>query len=145
MENDQRKLEPEQMIYKLNPSIEERKLMNAFNLAETNDEKKKIFNKFKRDEIKTLAEMVIYEEHTEEDFIKILSKRDYTRIKKRIASFILNNDGDASVFTNIPAQFARLDTLKLQAENDEDNEKMKKLIKLDKYLFNMQSNYEKYI
>ena len=82
--------------------------------------------------------MVIYEEHTEEDFIKILSKRDYTRIKKRIASFILNNDGDDSVFTNIPAQFARLDTLKLQAENDEDNEKMKKLIKLDKYLFNMQ-------
>ena len=56
--------------------------MDAFNLAETNDEKKKIFNKFKRDEIKTLAEMVIYEEHTEEDFIKILSKRDYTRIKK---------------------------------------------------------------
>ncbi len=145
MENDQRKLEPEQMIYKLNPSTEERKLMDAFNLAETNDEKKKIFNKFKRDELKTLAEMVIYEEHTEEDFIKILSKRDYTRIKKRIASFILNNDGDDSVFTNIPAQFARLDTLKLQAENDEDNEKMKKLIKLDKYLFNMQSNYEKYI
>ena len=145
MENDQRKLEPEQMIYKLNPSNEERKLMDAFNLAETNDEKKKIFNKFKRDEIKTLAEMVIYEEHTEEDFIKILSKRDYTRIKKRIASFILNNDGDDSVFTNIPAQFARLDTLKLQAENDEDNEKMKKLIKLDKYLFNMQSSYEKYI
>ena len=28
MENDQRKLEPEQMIYKLNPSIEERKLMD---------------------------------------------------------------------------------------------------------------------
>ena len=82
MENDQRKLEPEQMIYKLNPSNEERKLMDAFNLAETNDEKKKIFNKFKRDEIKTLAEMVIYEEHNEEDFIKILSKRDYTRIKK---------------------------------------------------------------
>ena len=41
MENDQRKLEPEQMIYKLNPSIEERKLMDAFNLAETNDEKKR--------------------------------------------------------------------------------------------------------
>ena len=32
MENDQRKLEPEQMIYKLNPSNEERKLMDAFNL-----------------------------------------------------------------------------------------------------------------
>ena len=43
--------------------------------------------------LKTLAEMVIYE-HSEEDFIKILSKRDYTRIKKRIANFILNNDGD---------------------------------------------------
>ena len=100
---------------------------------------------FKRDEIKTLAEMVIYEEHSEEEFIKMLSKRDYTKIKKRIANFILSTDGDEKVFTNIINQFARLDTLKVQAENDEDNEKMKKLIKLDKYLFNMQSNYEKYI
>lgn len=145
IENDQRKLEPEQMIYKLNPSIEERKLMNAFNLAESIEDKKKIFNRFTRDDLKLLAEMVIYEEHNEEDFIKILSKKDYTRIKKRIASFILDNDGDSSIFTNIPAQFARLDTLKVQAENDEDHEKMRKLDKLDKYLFNMQSNYEKYI
>ena len=41
-----------------------------------------------------------------------------------------------------------LDQLVLETENnenDEDNEKMIKLIKLDKYLFNMQTNYEKYI
>ena len=133
------------MIYKLNPSIDERKIMDAFNLADTIQEKKKLFNMFKRDEIKTLAEMVIYEEHSEEEFIKILSKRDYTKIKKRIANFILSIDGDEKVFTNIINQFARLDTLKVQAENDEDNEKMKKLDKLDKYLLKMQADYERYI
>ena len=144
-EHDQIKLEPEQMIYKLNTSIDERKIMDAFNLADTIQEKKKLFNMFKRDEIKTLAEMVIYEEHSEEEFIKILSKRDYTKIKKRIANFILTTDVDESIFTNIPNQFARLDTLKVQAENDEDHEKMKKLEKLDKYLQNMQADYERYI
>ena len=133
------------MIYKLNTSIDERKIMDAFNLADTIQEKKKLFNMFKRDEIKMLAEMVIYEEHSEEEFIKILSKRDYTKIKKRIANFILSTDGDEKVFTNIINQFARLDTLKVQAENDEDNEKMKKLDKLDKYLIQMQADYERYI
>ena len=144
-EHDQRELEPEQMIYKLNIGMEERKVMDAFNLADSTQEKKKLFNMFKRDEIKTLAEMVIYEEYNEEEFIKILSKRDYTKIKKRIAKIILDPDGDASVFTNIPTQFARLDTLKVQAENDEDHEKMKTLEKLDKYLTNMQVDYERYI
>ena len=143
-DHDQRELLPEQMIYKLNP-MEEQKVKDAFNLADSTQEKKKLFNMFKRDEIKTLAEMVIYEEHNEEEFIKILSKKDYTKIKKRIAKIILDPDGDASVFTNIPQQFARLDTLKIQAENDEDNEKMKQLEKLDKYLINMQSDYERYV
>ena len=124
-DHDQRELLPEQMIYKLNP-MEEQKVKDAFNLADSLQEKKKLFNMFKRDEIKTLAEMVIYEEYNEEEFIKILSKRDYTKIKKRIAKIILDPDGDASVFTNIPTQFARLDTLKVQAENDEDHGKMKK-------------------
>ena len=87
----------------------------------------------------------VNEEHNEEEFIKILSKKDYKKIKKRIANIILNPDGDASVFTNIPQQFARLDTLKVQAENEEDNEKMKQLEKLDKYLINMQSDYERYV
>lgn len=144
-DHDQRELEPEQMIYKLNVGMEERKVMDAFNLADSTQEKKKLFNMFKRDEIKTLAEMVIYEEHNEEEFIKILSKKDYKKIKKRIAKIILNPDGDASVFTNIPQQFARLDTLKVQAENEEDNEKMKQLEKLDRYLINMQADYERYV
>ncbi|MDC1212718.1 hypothetical protein N8016_02875 [Pelagibacteraceae bacterium] len=143
-DHDQRELLPEQMIYKLNP-MEEQKVKDAFNLADSTQEKKKLFNMFKRDEIKTLAEMIIYEEHNEEEFIKILSKKDYKKIKKRIAKIILNPDGDASVFTNIPQQFARLDTLKVQAENDEDNEKMKQLEKLDKYLINMQADYERYV
>ena len=144
-EHDQRKLEPEQMIYSLNARADERKIMDAFNLADTIQEKKKLFNMFKRDEIKTLAEMVIYEEHNEEEFIKILSKKDYKKVKKRIANFILASDGDESVFTNIPKQFARLDTLKIQAEEDDDNEKMKKLEQLDRYLQNIQNDYERYI
>ena len=74
-----------------------------------------------------------------------MSKKDYKKIKKRIAKIILNPDGDASVFTNIPQQFARLDTLKVQAENEEDNEKMKQLEKLDRYLINMQADYERYV
>ena len=45
----------------------------------------------------------------------------------------------------LPQQFARLDTLKVQAENDEDHEKMKTLEKLDKYLINMQADYERYV
>ena len=73
------------------------------------------------------------------------SKKDYTKVKKRIANFILASDGDESVFTNIPKQFARLDTLKIQAEEDDDNKKMKKLEQLDRYLQNIQNDYERYI
>ena len=53
----------------------------------TIQEKKKLFNMFKRDEIKTLAEMVIYEEHREEEFIKILSKSFNKQLE--LKSFVL--------------------------------------------------------
>ena len=42
-------------------------------------------------------------------------------------------------------QLARLDTLKLNAENAKDDSKSKQLEELDNYLVKMMNTYEKYI
>ena len=48
-----------------------------------------------------------------------------------------------SPFTKIPAQLARLDTLRVITEKNEDDAKMKQLDELNKYLENMMNDYEK--
>ena len=47
-----------------------------------------------------------------------------------------------SAFTKIPAQLARLDTLKLQADSDKDDKKLSQLQKLDTYLVGMMNHFE---
>ena len=79
----------------------------------------------------------------EDKFCEILSKRDYKRIKKRIATNILDMSDKPSPFTKIPTQQARLDTLRVIAEKNEDHEKMKQLDSFDKYLEEMKLFYVK--
>ena len=87
--------------------------------------------------------MKLFDDSSEDEFCKILSKRDYKRVKKRIATNILDMSDKPSPFTKIPAQHTRLDTLKVIAEKNDDNEKMKQLDSLDNYLENMKRIYEK--
>lgn len=138
-EFNQEELQPEEKIYSLNPSNEERNLMTQFNQDNTSQEKKRIFNLFKRDDVKILAEMKLFDDNdgNEDKFCEILSKRDYKRIKKRIATNILDMSDKPSPFTKIPTQQARLDTLRVIAEKNEDHEKMKQLDSFDKYLEEM--------
>ena len=75
----------------------------------------------------------------------MLSKKELNKIKKRIANYLLDKSERYSPFTKIPEQLARLDTLKLNAENAKDDKKMKQLEELDEYLVKMMSAYEKYI
>ena len=117
--------------------------MNQFNQQNTFHEKKRIFNLFKTDDIKILAEMKLFDDYEKDDFCKILTKRDYKRVKKRIAKNILDMSDKPSPFTKIPVQQARLDTLKVIAEKNEDNEKMEQLDSLDNYLEEMKHEYEK--
>ena len=142
-EFDQTELQPEEKIYSLNVTNEERNLMDQFNLNNNPKERKNIFNRFKRDDVKILAEMKIFDNNEEEEFCKIFSLRDYKRIKKRIRNFILDTSDSPSPFTKIPAQQARIDTLRVIAEKNQDDEKLNQLEELDSYLENMKHNYEK--
>ncbi len=140
---DQTELEPEEKIYSLNVTNEERNLMSQFNLNNNPKERKNIFNRFTRDDVKTLAEMKVFDNYDEEEFCKIFSLRDYKRIKKRVGKLILDTSDAPSPFTKIPAQLARLDTLRVITEKNEDDAKMKQLDELNKYLENMMNDYEK--
>ena len=110
--------------------------MKQFNQDNSPKEKKRIFSLFKRNDIKVLAEMKLFDDYDgdEDDFCKILTKRDFKRVKKRIAKNILDMSDKPSPFIKIPAQQARLDTLKIVAEKNEDHEKMEQLDSLDRYL-----------
>ena len=140
----ERKL-PEENLYGLVINNDERKVMRDFNQAKEVSDKKKVFINFKHEDIKTLAEMKMYEDLTEDDFCKVLSKKELNKIKKRIANYLLDKSDSYSPFTKIPEQLSRLDTLKLHAENDKDDNKSKKLQELDDYLVGMMNDYEKYI
>ena len=144
-EFNQEELQPEEKIYSLTGELsnEERNLMSQFNKNDSPKEKKRIFNLFKRNDIKVLAEMKLFDDYDgkEEDFCKILTKRDFKRVKKRIAKNILDMSDKPSPFIKIPAQQARLDTLKIVAEKNEDHEKMEQLDSLDRYLEKMKLEF----
>ena len=144
-EFNQEELQPEEKIYTLTGELsnEERNLMNQFNQDNSPKEKKRIFNLFKRNDIKVLAEMKLFDDYDgkEEDFCKVLTKRDFKRVKKRIAKNILDMSDKPSPFIKIPAQQARLDTLKIVAEKNEDHEKMQQLDSLDRYLEKMKLDF----
>ena len=76
--------------------------------------KKIIFNKFKRDDVKILAEMSVFDNfhptEMKDKFCDIFSLRDYKRVKKRVA-FILDTSDRSGPFTKIPEQQSRIDTL----------------------------------
>ena len=77
--------------------------------------------------------------------ILFLSPHDSKGGASRIANYLLDKSDSYSPFTKIPEQLSRLDTLKLHAENDKDDNKSKKLQELDDYLVGMMNDYEKYI
>ena len=87
--------------------------------------------------------MKVFDNYDEEEFCKIFSLRDYKRIKKRVGKLILDTSDAPSPFTKIPAQLARLDTLRVITEKNEDDSKMKQLDELNKYLENKMNDYEK--
>ena len=93
-EFNQEELQPEEKIYSLTGELsnEERNLMNQFNQDNSPKEKKRIFSHFKRNDIKVLAEMKLFDDYDgrEDKFCQILTKRDFKRVKKRIAKNILD-------------------------------------------------------
>ena len=142
---DQELKQPEENLYGLMFEInKERKKMKDFNLAKELSDKKKIFNNFKNEEVKMLAKMKLYEDLSEDDFCKVLSKKEFNRLKKRIANYLLDTSNNFSPFTKIPEQLARLDTLKLYAENAKNDKKSEQLQELDNYLVKMMNDYEQY-
>ena len=145
-EFNQEELQPEEKIYSLTGELsnEERNLMNQFNQENTPKEKKRIFSLFKRNDIKVLAEMKLFDDNdgNEDKFCQILTKRDFKRVKKRIAKNILDTSDKPSPFIKIPAQQARIDTLRVIAEKVEDETKINQLNDLDDYLERMKKDFE---
>ena len=129
----------EEKIYTLNIKNEERKWMNEFN--EDYTKRTKAFSKLSND-IKTLAEMKIFDNYSKDEFCEIFSLKDYKRVKRRVAEEILDTSNKHSPFTKIPEQQARIDTLRVIAEKVEDETKINQLNELDDYLEGMKKDFE---
>ena len=136
---DQENKLAEEKIYTLNIKNEERKWMNEFN--EDHTKRTKAFSKLSND-IKTLAEMKIFDNYSKDEFCEIFSLKDYKRVKRRVAEEILDTSNKHSPFTKIPEQQARIDTLRVIAEKVEDETKINQLNELDDYLEGMKKDFE---
>ena len=138
---DQTIKEPEELIFGLNPTRDEKNMMEKF--VEKNvsmEEQIKIVKAFKKPQLKYLGEIVLFEEYDKEAF----TKKNYKNLRKKIAQRLLSTNTEK--FPTIPEQLARIDSLRVEIEEDGgDNEKMKRVEKINKHLEKTVKEHEKYL
>jgi len=133
---DQTPLIPEQMIFSLNPSTEEKSLMNNYVLSDNIDDHRKIHKKFKGP-IKHLSEMALLDKYDKDGF----TDADYKRVRTIISRRLLSTNKE--VFPTIPEAMERIDTLR--EKNKEEKEKMKILQNINSHLEKVTKDHEKYL
>tara|TARA_B100001250_G_scaffold380741_1_gene372430 strand:- start:5429 stop:6877 length:1449 start_codon:yes stop_codon:yes gene_type:complete len=133
---DQTPLLPEQMIFSLNASSDQKALMNNYVLSKTIEEKRKIHKEFKGP-IKHLSEMALLDKYDREAF----SDSDYNRIRSNISRRLLSTNKE--VFPTIPDAMERIDTLR--EENKNDKKKMQILENINAHLEGVTKDHEKYL
>ena len=133
---DQTPLEPEQMIFSLNPSSDDKNLMNQYVLANNIDEQLKIHKKFDGP-IKHLSEMALLDKYDKDGF----SDADYKRVRSNISKRLLSTNKE--VFPTIPEAMERIDTLR--EKNKDDKEKIKILENINAHLDGVTKDHERYL
>ena len=135
---DQTKLLPEQKIFALKPNKQKQNLMNSFVLADNMDEKRKISENFNDDEdLKHLSELILIDEYDKEAF----TNKDYLRIRKGISQRLLSTNIEP--YPTIPAQFERVDAIRVQEKDDK--ERIKKVENINKHLEKLSNDHEQYL
>ena len=100
------------------------------------EEKLYIANQFKDERYQYFAHRLIYEEAPQ-----TLPKLEYEKIHKIIAKQILSTDNEK--WNTLPKSYHQLDTLRVQYENDRDEEKLDFLEELDSFLQKLENKYQK--
>ena len=102
------------------------------------DEKRKIAENFKDNEdLKHLSELILLDEYGKDAF----TEKDYKRIRKGISQRLLSTNNEP--YPTIPAQFLRVDEIRVQEK--EDKERLKKVEIINEHLEKMSNNHEEYL
>lgn len=112
--------------------------MNSFVISNNMDEKRKIAENFEDNEdLKHLSELILLDEYGEEAF----TEKDYKRIRKGISQRLLSTNNEP--YPTIPAQFLRVDEIRVQEKDDK--ERLKKVEIINEHLEKMSNDHEKYL
>jgi len=129
-------IQPEDSLYMggFPDNDDKTKMLDFFNADW--DKKIHISNQFRDQRYKYFAHRLIYEESPQS-----LPSSDYQEIHKLIAKQLLSTDNEK--WNTIPKAYQQLDNLRVKLEEEQDDEKLLFLNKLNDYLFELQNKYEK--
>jgi exonuclease I len=134
---DQTELIPEQMIFNLNPSSNDKTLMNKFVMTNDKDEQKRIHKNFDGP-LKHLSEMILLDKYDKDGFD---SKEEYRKVRKNISRRLLSTNKE--VFPTIPEGMARIDTLREEKKDDKIG--LEKVERINSHLEKLASEHESYL
>lgn len=132
---DQTPLEPEQMIFSLKPSPEEKSLMDRYVWA-NQEEQFKIHKKF-TGPIKHLSDMALLDKYGKDGF----TDAEYKTVRSTISRRLLSTNKEA--FPTIPEAMERIDTLRDQ--NKDDTKKLEILENINAHLDIVAKDHEKFL
>jgi exodeoxyribonuclease-1 len=129
-------IQPEDSLYMggFPDNDDKTKMLDFFNADW--DKKIHISNQFRDQRYKYFAHRLIYEESPQS-----LPSSDYQEIHKIIAKQLLSTDNEK--WNTIPKAYQQLDNLRVKLEEEQDDEKLLFLNRLNDYLFELQNKYEK--
>ena len=136
LSHSQSDIEPEDSLYFGGfPDNSDKSKMLEFHKADW-EEKFYISNQFNDKRYQYFSHRLLYEEAPQ-----VLPKSDYEKVHKTIAKQILSTDNEK--WNTIPKSYQQLDTLRVQYENENDDEKLDFLGELDKFLQDLEKKYLK--
>ena len=134
---DQTELIPEQMIFNLKTSSDDKTLMNKFVMTNDKDEQKRIHKNFDGP-LKHLSEMILLDKYDKDGFD---SKEEYRKVRKNISRRLLSTNKE--VFPTIPEGMARIDTLREEKKDDKIG--LEKVERINSHLEKLASEHESYL
>ena len=89
--------------------------------------------------LKHLSELILIDEYGKEAF----EDKEYLRIRKGISKRLLSTNNEP--FPTIPAQFERIDTLRMEESESEDKKKLEIVENINDHLTKLSTDHEKYL
>ena len=138
---NQAELLPEQQMF-TKPSWGEREDMKFFVSSTNMEQKRKIYQNFKKNNsqtLKHLAELQLLDEYDREAFMD----SEYKILRKRVSTKLFSTNNEP--FITIPSQMARADTLKIEEEENGNKKRLDAVLNLDAHLNKFAEDHEKYL